>query len=93
MSSSVSLLAMGSCALRCYCLCTIALRQHIPSRRSIVLCVTPLQSLMMDLHERFSRVGLQVEFLGGCQDGEDALIRSAQPLLHLTDYFPLPNLK
>ena len=42
---------------------------------SIVVIMTPLQSLMVDQHDRFSRVGLRVEFVGSCQDDQDALIR------------------
>ena len=63
---------------------------------SIVICVTPLQSLMMDQHERFSRVGLRVEVVGGCQDDEDALIRvrnGEAQLIYISPELLLTNLQ
>ena len=43
------------------------LRQR--ERSSIVVCVTPLQSLMVDQCERFSQVGLRVEFVAAKTTG------------------------
>lgn len=34
---------------------------------SIVLCVSPLTSLMIDQHEKFTAIGLTAEFVGGPQ--------------------------
>ena len=51
------------------------LRQSEGNVTSIVVCVTPLQSLMVNQYERFSQVGLRVEFVGGCQEDDDTLIR------------------
>ena len=54
---------------------------------SIVVIVTPLQSLMVDQHDPFSRVGLRVKFVRSCQDDQDALIRVRQgqaPLVYIS---------
>ena len=50
----------------------------------------------MDQHERFSRVGLRVEVVGGCQDDEDALIRvrnGEAQLIYISPELLLTNLQ
>ena len=42
---------------------------------SIVICVSPLTSLMLDQQQKFSRYGLATEFVGEAQEDPNAIAR------------------
>ena len=54
---------------------------------SIVVCVSPLQSLMMDQHTKFALRGLQVEIVGEAQTdptAKDRVIRGEVQFVFIT---------
>ena len=51
---------------------------HLKQRSgSIVICISPLTSLMMDQKEKFSRAGLETEFVGEAQHDPRAISYSS----------------
>ena len=63
-SLSLCLLAMGSLCATLFCMLDELLKKD---NSSIVLCVSPLTSLMIDQREKFTAIGLTAEFVGGPQ--------------------------
>ena len=63
---------------------------------SIVICISPLTSLMMDQREKFSRVGLEAEFVGEAQQDPSVVARVRDgrvQLLYISPESLLTNLE
>ena len=50
---------------------------------SIVVCISPLISIMINQRERFQSVGINSEYVGETQEGSDAIKRVLNGCLHL----------
>lgn len=55
---------------------------------SIILCVVPLQSLMMDQYQRFKQLGLSVEYISGIHHHKDILDKVYSGLVQLVYISP-----
>ena len=55
---------------------------------SIVVCISPLTSIMMDQREKFVLKGISAEFIGEAQDDEDAVKRVVQGSVQLVFITP-----